>query len=303
MDFPLIVDTDPGIDDAVALMVLRHFCPERVRLILTSYGNVSLEHTTNNALTMRDLLGWKIPVIRGADGPARPEDRRESAPHIHGEDGLAGLGRVFPKGTAWEGDFLQKVYDSICQADQADYIILGPMTNLALLLERFPQVKPHIRRVIAMGGAIGLGNVTPEAEFNIHCDPFSADRVLREMPDVVLVPLNVTNRAAFSLKDIREMTQGKGPAVRAMEQILTMNYHACIRYGESGSTMHDSTAVLCGLFPELFRLERCGITADYDEHWGRTLRLEERHNVSLAVDGDIPAVLEKIRESVRAMSR
>ena len=111
--------------------------------------------------------------------------------------------------------------------------------------------------MIAMGGGIGLGNVTPEAEFNIHCDPFSAAEVLCEMPEVVLAPLNVTNRAAFSLEEIGRITAGASPAARAMERILTMNYHACVQYGETGSTMHDSTAVLCGLFPELFRLERC----------------------------------------------
>ena len=299
MDCPIILDTDPGIDDAVALMVLRRFCPERVKLLLASYGNVSLERTVNNALTMLELLDWQVPVVRGADGPPRPDSPREDAAHVHGADGLAGLGKSFPRDCAWEGDFLQRVYDALREAGQADYIILGPMTNLALLLKRFPQAKERIRRVIAMGGGIGLGNVTPEAEFNIHCDPFSAAEVLCDMPEVVLAPLNVTNRAAFSLEEIGRMTAGASPAARAMERILTMNYHACVQYGETGSTMHDSTAVLCGLFPELFRLERCGIAVDCGEaHYGRTVRTEERQNVSLAVDGDIPAVLRRIAESI-----
>lgn len=293
---PIILDTDPGIDDAVAFIVLHHFCPERVKLILASYGNSSIDHTLNNALTMRGLLHWDVPVVRGAENPCdkQGQDRLVDAAHVHGADGLGGLGLSFPEGEAFAGDFLQRVYDTLCALGRADYITLGPLTNLALLLKRFPDARAHIGRVVSMGGAIGLGNVTPEAEFNIHCDPAAAAYVLRELPDVALVPLNVTNSVAFSLEEIDRITRGGGEVAEAMRKILTSNYHACVRYGETGSTMHDSTAVLCYLFPELFTVRRCGIDVDSGGHYGRTSETAERENVTLAVSTDAEKLLRLI---------
>ena len=197
---PIILDTDPGIDDAVAMLVLRRLCPERIRLIVASYGNVALSHTVNNALTMRSLLNWDVPILRGAAHPA--SSQAVDASHIHGADGLGGLGLSFPAGTALEGDFLQLLFDKIRSLGTVDYLTIGPLTNLALLLKRFPEVKNHIERVVTMGGGISMGNVTPYAEFNIYCDPQSAGFVLREVPDLSLVPLDTTTQVAFSLAQI-----------------------------------------------------------------------------------------------------
>lgn len=296
---PIILDSDPGIDDAVALLVLHHFCPERVRLLVASYGNIALEHTVNNALTMLELMDWQLPVVKGAGSPGceAARARFENASHIHGADGLAGLGKQFPAGTAYEGDFLQRIYEEICACGTVDYITIGPLTNLALLLRRFPDVKEHIGQVVTMGGGIGKGNVTPFAEFNIHCDPYSAEIVFQEMPRIVLVPLNTTETVAFSLEEIERIAAAKTPLAETLRQILTSNYRACVSYGEIGSTMHDSTAVLYELFPEYFETKRCGIAIDCGEHYGQTTELTERENVTVTGKADSARLLERIAES------
>jgi len=309
---PIILDTDPGIDDAVAMIVLRRFCPERVKLILASYGNISLSHTVQNALTMTGLLHWDVPVVRGAEGPsgagsssgdgssgAGSRVHLEDAAHIHGSDGLGGLGLSAPAGReAFAGDWQQRVYDALVEAGTVDYLTIGPLTNLFLLLSRFPEAREHIGRVVSMGGGIGKGNVTPEAEFNIHCDPGAAAFVFRELPETALVPLNVTNQIAFSLEEIRNIASG-GELSQVMGRILEQNYHACVRYGEQGSTMHDAAAALYCLFPELFTVERCGIEVDVSEaHFGRTTVTGARRNVNLAVCADAERVKALIAGSV-----
>lgn len=295
-EYPIIVDTDPGIDDAVAFVVLRHYCPERVALILSSYGNVPLDRATNNALTMREELSWDVPVVRGT----REEDGRyEDAAHIHGADGLGGLGRDYPAGTAIGGDYLAIVYEAICAAGAVDYLTLGPLTNLARLMQRYPDVKNRIRRVVTMGGGIGMGNVTPFAEFNIHCDAESADYVFQEANELVLIPLNVTTSVAFQPEQIERMTAEDTPLCRLLREILLANYRACVKFGEPGSTMHDSTAALCLLFPELFGLERCGISADCGaERYGETVRDASRENILLAVSANPQELLDQIARCV-----
>lgn len=289
---PILLDTDPGIDDAVAMAVLHRLCAGRVALIAATYGNVSLDRTVNNALTMLSLLDWEVPVLRGAAGP--DNDQYLPAPHIHGADGLAGLGRDFPRESALEGDFVQLLYRRICELGKVDYIAVGPLTNLALLLKRFPDVRRHIGKAVCMGGGIGLGNVTEWAEFNIHCDPESAAYVLRELDDIALVPLDVTTSVAFSLEQIEAYTKGDSPLRLAMKKMLTAIYENCIRYGEPGATMHDSTAVLYYLYPELFTVRRCGIDVDCGEKFGRTTVNETRKNVTLVLSAESEKLLSII---------
>ena len=294
---PIILDTDPGIDDAVAMIVLRRLCPERVKLVAASYGNVSLSHTVNNALTMRSLLNWDVPVLKGANRPASGE--APDASHIHGTDGLGGLSLSHPAGKVIEGDFLQILSNQIRAFSPVDYLTIGPLTNLALLLKRFPDIQPHIGRVVSMGGGINMGNVTPYAEFNIHCDPKSAAYVFKTMPDVSLVPLDTTTQVAFSLEQIERYTAGDTPLKKAMRLILTANYHACVGYGEPGSTMHDSTAVLYYLRPELFHVKKCGIDVVCEgEQRGRTLPAADRENITLTTGADTGTLLDIIGSCV-----
>lgn len=297
MNRPIILDTDPGIDDAVAFAVLHYYRAADVRLIVTGYGNITKEHTVQNALKMCSLLHWGVPVLPASSGPVK--GGYETAAHIHGADGLGGLALSENEKKPVEADdWLVYLYQTIRAAGTVDYITLGPLTNLAMLLTRFPEVKQHIRKIVTMGGGIDMGNVRPFAEFNIFCDPESASLVLREADDLALVPLNTTTTVAFTLPQIEEIGRRDTPIGRAMHQILTANYHACVRYGEAGSTMHDSTAVLYYLFPEMFTVQKCGIDVNCTDEPGRTVLTNERNNVTLTKETDAPLLLQKIMACV-----
>jgi len=264
----IILDCDPGIDDAVAMAVLLRICGERVKLVVSSYGNIPLEKTTRNACSLLALLGAQdIPVLRGAQRPGPGNAVYGDASYIHGGDGIGGLQdsallKGLPAKEAVEGDYLQILYDAIAGEGGADYIALGPLTNLSALIARFPDAAGLLGRVAVMGGGIGMGNVTKYAEFNFYCDAESARHVMSAVPELVLAPIDVTTRVAFRPEQIAAIGAAGTLVAAAMEQMLELNYRQCVAYGETGATMHDATAVLAYLYPELFAFRACGVDVE-----------------------------------------
>jgi len=300
----IILDADPGIDDAVAMAVLLKACKARVKLMVSTYGNIPLEKSTRNALSLLTLLGAAdIPLVRGAEQPGPGNAVYEDASYIHGGDGLGGLQsgsllKGLPAKEAVEGDFLRIVYDAIMEEESVDYITLGPLTNLSALIARFPEAAKKLNLVVTMGGGIGLGNVTEYAEFNFYCDAESARHVLAVAPDLVLAPIDITTQVAFRPEQIAAIGAAGTPVAKAMEAMLTLNYHQCVAYGEPGATMHDSTAVLAYLYPELFEFRACGIdVACGRERYGES-NVAEGGNVRLMTGTDPARLLEIIAESL-----
>ena len=301
----IILDCDPGIDDAVAMAVLLKARGEQVKLVFATYGNIPLEKTARNALSLLALLGAAdIPVLRGAEHPGPGNAAYEDASYIHGGDGLGGLqGSDLLKGLsarkALEGYTLRMVYDAVMEeAEGVDYITLGPMTNLSALIARFPDVAERLHRVVAMGGGIGLGNVTEYAEFNFYCDAESARHVLSATPRLILAPIDITTQVAFGPEQIAAIGAAGTPVALAMEAMLTLNYNQCVAYGEPGATMHDSTAVLAYLYPELFEFRACGIRVECGkERYGEST-VAEGSNVRLIVNTDPARLLEIIAKSL-----
>lgn len=302
MQNKIILDTDPGIDDAIAIIVLLSYLKENVELILSSYGNISVENTTRNALTILSLLQRNIPVVKGTDKPAHLEnlDNFTDASNIHGEDGLFGLRVDKLIADPIEGDFLEITYNTIKKHGKVDYITLGPLTNLALLMKRYPDVVNYIDNVVTMGAGIEMGNVTKHAEFNIHCDAESAEYVFKNIKKLALIPLNTSTTVAFTLEQIADIEKVGTDLAKAMAMILTHNYHSCVAYGEPGSVMHDSTAVLYYLFPDLFNTKKCGITVNCDEYYGKTSIVEERDNITMTTTVEPQILLEKIANCIRS---
>jgi len=312
----IIVDTDPGIDDAIAIAVLLEACKGRDILVFTTYGNTSLDNTTRNALSLMSLFDVDVPVVRGSQKPAPGNGAYEDASYVHGADGLGGLQGGMLKGLPRRSavgetenfDYLRHVYDTIRRSGGADYITLGPLTNLASLIERFPDVVGLIGRVVTMGGGIGLGNVTQHAEFNIYCDAESADYVFSKMPDLTLVPLNITKLVSFDLAGIERIGAAGSRVAEAMAAALRANYELCLAYGDPGSTMHDATAVLAYLYPGMFEyrattmrvacdLERYGMCLPEDNPCGN-IRLTTGFNPSEASPS---LALEMIARSIISM--
>lgn len=294
---PIILDTDPGIDDAVAFAVLHHYAADAVKLIVTGYGNVKREHTVDNALTMCSLLNWNVPVLPASEKALSGE--YEPAPHIHGANGFGGLCLSHDGYKPLDSDdWIETLYRAVVAEDRVDYITLGALTNLAMLLRRHPDAKAHIGKIVTMGGGIGKGNVRPFAEFNIFCDPESADFVMQTAEELTLVPLNTTETVAFGKVQIEEIGKCGTPLADAMYTILSACHDSCIRFGEAGATMHDSTAVLAYLFPELFTSVRCGIDVNTADKPGCTTINPARSNIILTKETDAVLLLEKISACV-----
>ena len=300
----IILDSDPGIDDAVAIAVLFKECAERVKLFFSTYGNNSLENTTRNAESILSLLNADIPLVRGSQKPGPGNGTCEDASYIHGDDGIGGLQnsdllKNLPVKRAIEGDYLKIVYEAIAEEESIDYIALGPLTNLSALIERFPQIVEQIGSVTVMGGGIGKGNITEFAEFNFYCDAESANKVLSVIPNLTLVPLDITSKVAFDLDSISKIGSAGTNISAFMEAILTFNYHKCLTYGDQGSVMHDSTAVLAYLHPELFKFVSCGIRVNCGmERYGESTVLKDGNNVQLVVETDPVQILDRIAECI-----
>lgn len=253
MAIPVIIDTDPGIDDALALM-LAFASPELdVRAVTTVGGNTGLAHTTENALRLLHLLDRNdVPVGAGAGVPLV---RRDSAPDptTHGVDGFGGV--VLPQAprVADERSAVQIMVEVIESSQTpVTLIALGPLTNVAVLIAAFPRTAAKLERIVLMGGgARVIGNMTPAAEFNIWYDPDAAARVFGAGIPVTMVGLDVTHQAVTSPEDWDGLRGGGkiAEAVLAMVEFYTAYY---LRVSGSSSTaQHDSLAVAAVIDPSL----------------------------------------------------
>ncbi|MEX0816548.1 MAG: nucleoside hydrolase [Gaiellales bacterium] len=246
----VLIDCDPGLDDAIALLLALASPELDVLGVTTVAGNQTLDKTTANALRVLELGGREeIPVAAGADRPL--EGELVTAADAHGETGLDGPDLPPPRREALEEhavDFLGE------RVEGTTLIALGPLTNVALLLEQRAE-RPE--RIVLMGGAIAEGNMTPSAEFNIWVDPEAAHRVFTSGLDVTMVGLDVTNRAVLTHKHADRLRDAGrvGAAVAAMLDFYLGFYLAA--YDHGGAPIHDAVAVAHVIRPELLEtLER-----------------------------------------------
>ena len=268
---PIILDCDPGHDDAIALL-LAVASPE-VELIgvTTVAGNQTVDKTTANALRVLELAGRSdIPVYRGADRPfIRPQ---HVAAHVHGESGLDGP--ELPPPSAREQSLLAVDYlaqEIRARDGKVTLVPTGPLTNIGLLFALHPDARPE--RIVLMGGAIGEGNRTPAAEFNIWADPEAAQRVFLAGLDTTMVGLDVTHRALITDEHTERMrTAGKVGKVVAELMDFYARFHRS-RYPDlAGSPMHDPVCVAHLIDPSLMTVLDAFIEVDCSDgpSWGRT---------------------------------
>ncbi|WP_160115752.1 nucleoside hydrolase [Bosea lathyri] len=253
----IIIDTDPGQDDAVALL-LAFAASDRLdlRCITTVSGNVPVAQTTANALRICELAGRSdIAVHRGADGPLLFP--LGTAEFVCGPDGLAGADLPPPRGEAAPGHAVEAIIATLRAApdDGVALCPLGPLTNLALAFRLAPDILPKIRRIVLMGGALGLGNMTPAAEFNIHVDPHAAAVVFGCGRPIVMMGLGVTHQAIASHEQIARFATLGTASGRAIHGMLTRPRPGGL--GTAGHPMHDPCVIAFLLWPELFDGRDC----------------------------------------------
>jgi inosine-uridine nucleoside N-ribohydrolase len=294
---PIIIDCDPGHDDAMALL-LALASPEVDLLgITTTHGNTTLANTTVNALKVLELAGrGDVPVAAGADRPLLRDSR--VADHVHGASGLDGPDLPPPSIGAVE---LHAVDFIAARLDEAPLTLVptGPLTNIALLLARHPDKADRIERIVLMGGAIAEGNVTPAAEFNIWADPEAAQRVFHSGVDVTMVGLDVTHRALMT-PEHAETLRATGRVGEVVYELWAFYHRFHTRvYDFPGTPIHDALALAHVIRDDLLQTIHCNVEIDCEGELcrGRTVAdiwkvtgRETNAHVATQVDG--PAFLD-----------
>lgn len=295
---PILVDCDPGQDDAIALL-LAVASPELELLgVTTVAGNQTLDKTTANALRVLELAGREdIPVAAGADGPL--VGKLVVADDAHGESGLDGPSLPPSRTKPLQQHAVDFLAERVFASDRpVTLVALGPLTNVALLLVEHPDVARRLHRIVLMGGAIGEGNQTPSAEFNVWIDPEAAFRVFESGLDVTMVGLDVTNRAVLTEEHADRLrgTSPVGDAVAAMLDFYGAFYRAA--YDHGGCPVHDPVAVAQLIQPTLVRAVERHVAVELGSGLcrGRTVVDMRRRripaaapNASVAVDIDVAA--------------
>lgn len=297
---PIILDTDPGIDDAVAIAAAL-FSPEiDLQLITTVAGNVSVEKTTRNALQLLHFWQADVPVAQGAATPfTRP---LRDAASIHGESGMDGYDFPAHDRQTLNVPAFQAMYERLMASPEPlTLVTIGPLTNIALLLTHYPACTAKINRLVMMGGSAGRGNFTPNAEFNIAIDPEAAARVFESGIEIVMCGLDVTHQAVLTPDYLAAL-----PALNRTGQLL----HALFSHYRAGSMttglrMHDLCAIAWLLRPELFTLKRCFVAVETrgDYTAGTTVvdiegRLNRPANAQVALDIDVAAFREWVAQTL-----
>jgi inosine-uridine nucleoside N-ribohydrolase len=238
----VILDTDPGHDDAIALLLALASPELDVLGVTTVSGNQSLEKTTANALKILEFVErTDVPLHVGAPRPLVRE--QWAAAYVHGESGLDGPELPAPKTKPKKGHAIDFIARQVEENDGVVLVPVGPLTNIALLLAKYPGIESRIARLILMGGAIAEGNVTPAAEFNIWADPEAAHRVFTSGIDVTMVGLDVTHQALLLPEKVDEL-RGAGRVGSLVAQLYDFYHERHVRmYGWEGSPVHDALAV------------------------------------------------------------
>ena len=289
MTIPVLVDCDPGHDDAIALMLALASPEVEVLGVTTVAGTGTLDRTTANALRILEFLGrTELGVAAGADRPLVRD--LYTAPHVHGTDGLAGLPLPPPVTRPLGAHAVDLLAERLLAAPGPVTLLpLGPLTNVALLLALRPQAAARIGRIVLMGGAIAAGNTSTAAEFNVYVDPEAAQRVFSSGIDVTMVGLDVTEKAVVGPEHVeafRALGRVRAAAAGVFEHFLG-------RSGGWGVAVHDALAVAAVVRPELLTTVHRNVVVECGSEYtrGRTVvDLKERTgrppNCRVAVDVD-----------------
>jgi purine nucleosidase len=293
---PLIIDCDPGVDDAVALMLA--FASPRVDLlaVTTVGGNVPVEKTARNARILRQIAGREdVPVHAGA---ARPLVREPAgAGEFHGPEGLGTMQPFEPAVPLAEEGAVEALIRIVMVRPEGEVAlaVLGPMTNLALALRQEPRLAAHLGPVVVMGGARAEGgNITPSAEYNIWADPDAAAEVFASRCKVVVLGLDATHQVRATEPRIAAIEAIGSPSAKAVASVLRFSQGVeRTIVGEDASPLHDPCTVAWLLQPELFELRPCRIAVETASdltrgHTAVEFRVdaaEARHYWAVAADG------------------
>jgi inosine-uridine nucleoside N-ribohydrolase len=308
----IILDTDPGIDDALALFLALASPEVQLEAVTTVSGNVPVEYTTRNALTLLELTGrTEIPVARGCDRPLLGSPA--TAAEVHGDNGLGGMVLPEPRLQPVEKHAIDVIIEKVMAAPgEITLVPIGPLTTIALALRHEPRLAQAVREVVIMGGALRVpGNITPSAEFNIYADPHAAHAVLHAGWPIRLVTLDTTTRTLLQRELVERLASGGSPVTALMKGMV--DYYCDVFGGARGISaiqMHDPLCLAAAFRPDLLTWEEAYV----DVELTGTLTLGETvgffalpnrplphpANVLASVDVDAQSFIELFLERIQA---
>jgi len=304
MKKPIIIDTDPGIDDAIALFLAIASEKLDVKLISTVAGNLPVERVSANALKLIRLAGAEhIEVAKGADRPLFRE--LFTADDIHGPTGLGNAELTAPGLSISSRSSLEAMTDILSHSEEKVTIIaIGPLTNIAILIKSHPEVLSNIQEISIMGGASQGGNVTPVAEFNMFVDPEAAKIVFESGLPITMFGLDVTHRALLFREDIEKIRTIKSDISEITAQML--DFYAGRQ--TDGLPMHDACAVAHLIDPTLFTTVPCHVVVETKGEFtsGQTVvdqRPGQPTNANVAFDVDKQRLSDMIFQAIETLSK
>ncbi|HJE44159.1 pyrimidine-specific ribonucleoside hydrolase RihA [Levilactobacillus namurensis] len=308
MTTKIILDCDPGHDDALAMMLALTNPEIELLAVTTSAGNQTPEKTLNNAMRLLTLMHHQeIPVAGGNRTPLLKP--LETAGNVHGKSGLDGADLPDPDFAVQPLTAIELIAQTLRESTTpVTLVVTGPMTNIALFLRVYPELKTKIAQIVYMGGAMGLGNWTPSVEFNIYVDPEAAKIVMNAGIPLVMAPLNVTHKAQILKAEIAEIGQIDNPVAHAFADLLNFfeRYHEAPKWGFKGAPLHDPCTITWLIHPEWFKTERMNVdvetageltrgetVCDYYELTGKP------KNTEVLLDIDRAAFIQLIKDSLK----
>ena len=279
MPTKIIIDTDPGQDDAVAIL-LALASPEEIEVmgITAVAGNVGLAQNARNALKIIELSGRnEVPVMAGCPGPMRRP--LVTAEHVHGQSGLDGPDLPEPKKRLDPRHGVDFIVDTLRAEPEGTVtlVALGPLTNVALALIKAPDIVARVRQIVLMGGAyFEVGNITPAAEFNIYVDPEAADVVFRAGIPLVMAPLDLTHAILSTRPRIDALRALGNRAGAAVADMLSFSEGFDLsKYGWEGAPLHDPCTIAYLLRPDLFSGRQINVSIEVESELTRGMTVAD----------------------------
>ncbi len=309
----IIIDTDPGVDDALAILLALASPEIKLEALTTICGNIGIERTTYNALSVLELVkAGQIPVARGCTHPlVRPIPVSGEA--VHGQSGLGKAQMPEPRSETASQHAVDYLIERIlAEPQQITLFTIGPMTNLALALRKEPRIAQAIKELVIMGGAIRQGgNVTPLAEFNVHADPHAAHIVFHSGIPITLVPLDATYKCLLTSADIERLNRISSPIARFVHDSTAVYMEFYKKYeGFEGCALHDPLTLAVIIAPELFTFENHYVDVDISDgiSSGNTFAdfmkvAKKPSNIKVALDVRGRDFIELFIERMESLSR
>lgn len=284
----IIIDCDPGLDDSLAIVAGSKIKEIDILGLTTTAGNTSLKNTSRNALNLLDSLGWNIPVVLGA------EEALETKINLSDENkGFENIKLKESKNSFYSKNAVDFIYENTKKyEDQLEIFSLGPMTNMAIALEKYPDLKKMIKSISFMGGSLDKGNIRPWAEFNLYVDPHAADIVFKSGIDITMLGLNITEKEILEKEDIEYFralkTRHGDLAAMFLEAICKKQ--SC--FGKNYMLAHDLVAFYAMVHPNKIKTKKSKVSIEKN--------FEKRGKLKFGKDGeDINIAMEIDKEDFR----